>query len=122
MEGIRPLLPDKEYFNIGEACRVLQLPPHTLRYWEARFPAFRPQRLPGGHRRYARRDLEVALRIKELLRDRKLTIAGARKALASTQRGGRISTTSGGNLPAAAVKLLREIRDDLQRLVSDLST
>ena len=124
MEGRRLLLPDKEYFNIGEACRILQIPPHTLRYWETQFRLFRPIRRESGHRRYTRRDMETALKIKELLRDRKMTAAGARKALAGMRRGGRTAAAGngGGSLPAPAAKLLREVREELRRIVSDLSS
>ena len=124
MQGRRLLLPDKEYFNIGEACRILQVPPHTLRYWESQFKLFRPIRRESGHRRYTRRDMETAIRIKELLHDKKMTAAGARKALAGMRRGGRTTPAGngGGKLPAPAAKFLREIRDDLRRIVSTLST
>ncbi len=115
-----PPIPDRDTFNIGEACRILQIPAYTLRYWETRFRLLRPQRLPGGHRRYARRDLEIAYRIKHLLREKKMTVAGARKALASEQRGGRLPS-GGGGLPPAAAKLLRQVRDDIQRIVTELS-
>ena len=124
MQGRRLLLPDKEYFNIGEACRILQVPPHTLRYWESQFKLFRPIRRESGHRRYTRRDMETALQIKDLLRDKKMTAAGARKALAGMRRGGRTTAAGngGGGLPMPAAKLLREIRDDLRRIVSELSS
>ncbi len=116
-----PLGGDREFFNIGEACRILQIPQYTLRYWESRFAILRPTRLPGGHRRYARRDLDTALRIKDLLHNKKMTVAGARKALASTRRGGRLPASTTGSLPAGALKLLREVREDLRKLASELS-
>jgi len=117
-----PLSGDREYFNIGEACRILQIPQYTLRYWESRFAILRPTRLPGGHRRYARRDLDTALRIKDLLQTQKMTVAGAKKALAGARRGGRLpAAASSGTLPAGALKLLREVREDLRKLASELS-
>ncbi|MFA5139757.1 MAG: MerR family transcriptional regulator [Elusimicrobiota bacterium] len=126
MPGGRPLIPDKESFTIGEACRVLQIEPHILRYWEARLHLFRPLRRESGHRRYTRRDIETAFQIKDLLSGRGMTLAGARKALSQKRRGGRIavedaSVPSTETLPRAAVKLLREIREDLQRIASELS-
>ena len=119
----RLLLPDKEYFNIGEACRILQVPPYTLRYWEAKFRAFRPTRRQSGHRRFTRRDMETAFLIKDLLQNKKMTVEGARKSLAERQRGGRISknVAEGAGLPSGAVKLLREIKEDLKRLATELS-
>ncbi len=67
--------------------------------------------------------METALLIKELLQEKKMTVAGARKALAQRQRGGRItrSENPGTGLPPGAVKLLRQIREDLQRLATELS-
>ena len=125
MPGGRPLIPDKESFTIGEACRVLQVEPHILRYWEARLRLFRPMRRESGHRRYTRRDIETAFQIKNLLSNRGMTFEGARKVLSQKRRGGRIaaedaSAPSPEALPRAAVKLLREIREDLQGIVSEL--
>jgi len=121
-EHARPLLPDKEFFNIGEACRILQIPAHRLRYWETRFPTLRPHRLEGGHRRYRRADMEMLFHIKELIDSRKLTAAGARRQLARNRKGGRLPAGDGGaGLPPAAAKLLRQVRDDIRRIVLDLS-
>ena len=116
-----PLPPGKDYFTIAEACRLLQVPAHTMRYWEGLFSALRPTRLPGGHRRYRRADLETAFRIKGLLRDQRLTVAGARKALAAARRPVRPSSDSAGAANPAALKLLKKVREDLQRLLDDLS-
>lgn len=123
MTEARPVLPDREYFNIGEACRVLQVPAHTLRYWEERFRVLRPTRRPSGHRRYTRADLETALLIKDLLRSKRMTVAGARKALAERQRGGKVvlSPAAKGGVPPGLVKLLRQLREDLARLTEELS-
>ena len=118
-----PVLPEQDYFSIAEATRILQVPAHTLRYWEGRFNALRPTRLPGGHRRYSRADMETAFRIRELLRDRKLTVEGARKVLAVSRRPPRFNAgkPEGPGLNPAALKLLKRVREDLQRLLDDLS-
>ncbi|MEE8424966.1 MAG: MerR family transcriptional regulator [Elusimicrobiota bacterium] len=125
IQETRPLLPDKEFFNIGEASRILRIPSYTLRYWESQFRVFRPTRRHSGHRRFTRRDLETAFLIRDLLHIKKMTVAGARKALARRQRGGRIVRNHGesaGRLPQGAVKLVRQVRDELKRLASELST
>ncbi|MBI3298339.1 MAG: MerR family transcriptional regulator [Elusimicrobia bacterium] len=116
-----PLPPGKDYFTIAEACRLLQVPAHTMRYWEGLFSALRPTRLPGGHRRYRRADLELAFRIKGLLRDERLTVAGARKALAAMRRPARAGAGADGAANPASLKLLKRVREDLQRLLDDLS-
>ncbi len=124
IQETRPLLPDKEFFNIGEASRILQIPSYTLRYWEAQFRVLRPTRRHSGHRRFTRRDLETAFLIRDLLHIKKMTVAGARKALARRQRGGRIvrSGATAGRLPHGALKRIRQVRDELKRLAAELST
>lgn len=120
---IRPLFPDQQYFNIGEAARIVRVPDYTLRYWESRLRLLRPARRESGHRRYTKRDLETVLRVKELLQNRRMTLAGARQVLL---RDGR-QTRGEGRTPAPAIadaglsRLLREMRDDLRGILSELS-
>jgi DNA-binding transcriptional MerR regulator len=88
-------IPEKLFFKIGEVCDIAGVQAHVLRYWETEFPMFAPQKNRAGQRTYRRRDVEMALRIKELLYDEQYTIAGARKKLASDLRGsGRDSNNS----------------------------
>jgi DNA-binding transcriptional MerR regulator len=74
-------IPEKIFFKIGEVCELVGVQAHVLRYWETEFPMLSPQKNRSGQRTYRRRDVEVALRIKELLYDELFTIAGARKKL-----------------------------------------
>lgn len=119
-----PFLPDREYFSMREAARLTSVADHTLRYWETRFGDLRPARRPGGHRRYTRADLELILRIKDLLQRRKMTLAGARRALLEQKRG---PTALDGALPGAAaadsapaLKLLREVKRELKSILEEL--
>lgn len=114
-EEARPFIPEKDFFNIGEACRIVQLPPHTLRYWEKRAALVRPSRRESGHRRYTRSDLETLLRVKALV-TAGMTVAGARKAMSGARRK---AGTAAGPSPTA-VRLLREVRDDLRRMMEEL--
>ncbi len=73
----------KEYFvPINEVAKQLDVPAHTLRYWEKQFPgAIRPV-TGAGNRRYYRRDtIEKLESIKSLLYDKGMTIAGVKKIL-----------------------------------------
>src|SRR5882724_5295792 len=74
-------LPTKLYFRIGEVASAVGVETHVLRYWETEFRSIRPQKSSRGQRVYSRRDVETLMRVKELLYDRKFTIAGARKQL-----------------------------------------
>ena len=104
-----------------EAARLAQVPAHTLRYWESRFGDLRPARRPGGHRRYTRADLELVLEIKDLVHRRKMTVAGARRAMLERRRG--VSPLD-ASIPAAAdggpaLKLLREVKKEIKMLVDE---
>lgn len=80
-------IPQKLFFKIGEVCELAGVQAHVLRYWETEFPMLAPQKNRAGQRTYRRRDVEMALRIKELLYDEQYTIAGAKKKLAGEIRG-----------------------------------
>lgn len=79
-------IPEKIFFKIGEVCDIVDVQAHVLRYWETEFPMLSPQKNRSGQRSYRRRDVEIALRIKELLYDDLYTIAGAKKKLQSELR------------------------------------
>ncbi len=82
------VIPEKIYFKIGEVCEIVGVQAHVLRYWETEFGTLSPQKNKSGQRSYRRRDVEIALRIKQLLYNEMFTIAGARKKLQSEQRDG----------------------------------
>src|ERR1700735_3369966 len=81
-----PEIPDKLYFKIGEVSDLLGVEPYVLRYWETEFTALSPKKSGTGHRLYRRKDVELLLRIKHLLYDRKFTIEGARQSLHEESR------------------------------------
>lgn len=54
--------------TISDLTRLTGVPSATLRSWESRYGFPRPSRLPGGHRRYARSDVDAVL---EVLRHRR---------------------------------------------------
>ncbi len=81
-------IPDKLFFKIGEVCEIVGVQAHVLRYWETEFSMLQPQKNRSGQRTYRRKDVEMALRIKELLYQEGFTIAGAKRRLAGEGRGG----------------------------------
>src|SRR4051794_30695172 len=81
-------IPEKLFFKIGEVCDITGVQAHVLRYWESEFPMLAPQKNRAGQRTYRKRDVEMALRIKELLYEDMYTIAGAKKRLTNDLRGG----------------------------------
>jgi DNA-binding transcriptional MerR regulator len=95
-----PEIPDKLYFKIGEVSDLLGVEPYVLRYWESEFPALSPKKSGTGHRLYRRKDVELLLRIKHLLYEKRFTIEGARQSLHAESK-------------AAKPKLARRVQQEL---------
>ncbi len=75
------MIPDKAYFKIGEVCELTGLKSHTLRYWESEFSVIKPKRAGSQQRLYRKADVETIFKIKKLIHDDGLTIAGTKKYL-----------------------------------------
>ena len=71
----------EKLYKIGEVCKLAELQPYVLRYWETEFPQLSPNKSGGGQRLYTQRELDIILRIKDLLYREGFTIAGAKKKL-----------------------------------------
>lgn len=70
------------FIPINEVSKELDVPAHTLRYWEKQFPgAIRPVTGAGNRRYYRRETVEKLRAIKSLLYDKGMTIAGVKKIL-----------------------------------------
>ena len=76
--------PDKLYYKIGEASKIVGVEPHVLRYWEKEFGIKKLE--SSKQRRYAKKDLEKFILIKKLLYEEKFTIAGAKSYLKSQKK------------------------------------
>ncbi|MFC4947522.1 helix-turn-helix domain-containing protein [Pseudonocardia sp. GCM10023141] len=70
-------LDDDDYpaVTMGQAAELLEVQPAFLRSLDAA-GVLRPQRSAGGHRRYSRRQLELAARLRELF-DQGMTLDAA---------------------------------------------
>ena len=82
-------IPDKLYFRIGEVGDLVGVEPHVLRYWETEFPSVGPKKSDTGHRMYRRKEVQLLLKIKYLLYEKKYTIEGARQYLLSEAKMGK---------------------------------
>jgi DNA-binding transcriptional MerR regulator len=85
LQSASPEIPDKLYFKIGEVSELLGVEPYVLRYWESEFSVLSPKKSGTGHRLYRRKDVELLLRIKHLLYEKRFTIEGARQTLQETR-------------------------------------
>src|SRR5207253_1506867 len=103
-------------------CKMADVQPYVLRYWETEFPALAPNKSGGGQRLYTQREIDIILRIKQLLYSEGFTIAGAKKKL--DEGGGQIPlvvandgpkpvATSSPKLTSALVDVKRELQSIL---------
>ncbi len=75
-------------YKPAEVCRLADVQPYVLRYWESEFPFLVPNRNVSGPRSYTEHDLQLIRRIKKLLYDEGYTIAGAKKRLETELKKG----------------------------------
>ena len=114
MQGVQ--IPDKIYFTIGEVSEFTGLETHVLRYWETEFSTLRPKKNNRGQRTYQKKDIEQILLIKDLLYNKKFTIAGARKALKGTRHDDQSSDKKGEEM----VIFLKRLHNELVSLGKNL--
>lgn len=100
-------IPDKLYFKIGEVSKLAGLPAYVLRFWENEFACIRPKRTSSGQRLYRRNDVEMVLKIRHLLHEKKFTIQGAKQHLNSQ----KVNTTGD-----TAAEFLAALRTELERI------
>jgi DNA-binding transcriptional MerR regulator len=112
-------IPDRPFFKIGEAAQLCAVKPHVLRYWETEFRSLRPQKTRSQQRLYRKRDVELLLRIRELLYDQRFTIEGARARLRELGHDEGPPPLPAPELDREALKKIKEGLVDLLRIVED---
>lgn len=71
----------KLYYSIKEVAQMLGVADSLIRFWEKEFPGLRPKRAGRGVRQYTRDDIEQLKLIHHLVKERGMTLAGARRCL-----------------------------------------
>ena len=80
---------NSDYKSIGEVAKLLNLinqkdgkpNTHTIRFWETEFKQLKPKKLTGNRRYYDQNAVSILKKIKYLLKEKGLTINGAKKIL-----------------------------------------
>src|SRR3990167_3567853 len=115
--------PKRELFKAAEVCEVVQVQPYVLRSWEAEFPQIGQVPAAGGPRLYRRSDVELVLRIKQLVFDEGLTLSGARRRLDEDGGQSNGATVRVEDLLGDRVRdRLRHVKTGLQSILQLLST
>ncbi len=114
--------PKRELFKAVEVCEVVQLQPYVLRSWEAEFPQIGQTPAGGGPRVYRRIDIELVLRIKQLVFDEGLTLSGARRRLEEDSGENNGATVLVNEMLGAGVRAkLKTVRNGLESILQLLS-
>ena len=112
----------RELFKSVDVCEMAQLQPYVLRSWEAEFPGLGQPAAAGGGRVYRRADVELVLRIKQMVFSEGLTLAGARRRLEEAQEGPSVASVAVADaLGEMARSRLRQVRSGLEAILQLLS-
>jgi len=111
-----PKTQQKLFYRIEEVSRLAKLEKGTIENWEKEFPFLQPGLTGNGQKIFRAKDLEMILRIKELLDQKSVTLAGARRKI--EEEFGLKPRPSVH--PDRLMKALWQVRDQLQDLAQTL--
>ena len=98
----------KMYYSIGEVAKMFQVNESLLRYWEKEFPIISPRKVGGNVRQYREEDIENIRLIYHLVKEKGMTLQGARQRL-KTGKNQDVQTSE-------VVDRLKAIREELVSL------
>lgn len=107
--------PNKElkmYYSIGEVAKMFGVNESLLRYWEKEFPIIAPRKAGGNVRQYRKEDIENIRLIYHLVKEKGMTLQGAKQRL-KTSREKTINSSE-------IVARLKAVREELVALRSAL--
>ena len=110
----------KLYYSISEVSEITKLKAYVLRYWETEFSQLSPPKNRAGNRTYRQKDIEIILKIKDLLYDKKYTIDGARNCLRGKDSNGSADNNSQVKSDKDKI-ILSKIKDELKSILSIIS-
>jgi DNA-binding transcriptional MerR regulator len=72
---------EKLYYSIGEVAEKFNVNASLIRFWEKEFDIIRPKKNKKGNRLFTQQDIENIQLIYHLVKERGLTLSGAKKKL-----------------------------------------
>ena len=105
---------EKLYYSMGEVAEMFDVNTSLIRHWESQFSILRPKRNKKGNRLFSPQDVENLKLIYHLVKERGMTLEGARKALRKGPAG------SGVDRDAELMERLQRIRALLVEVREDL--
>lgn len=77
----------KLFYSMGEVSELLDVNPSLIRYWESQFRELRPQKNKKGNRLFSPKDVETLKLIYHLVKERRMTLEGAKRCLKQNKTG-----------------------------------
>ncbi len=107
------------FYSMGEVSEMFDVNPSLIRYWESQFDVLKPKKNKKGNRLFTPQDVETLKMIYHLVKERGMTLEGAKKSL--KQNKGTISRDSELLERLQRIRaLLVEVREDLKAGEEDL--
>ncbi|MFH2096118.1 MAG: MerR family transcriptional regulator [Bacteroidota bacterium] len=72
---------EKLYYSISEVAEMFSVNASLIRFWEKQFREIKPKKNKKGNRLFTSKDIEVFRLIYHLVKERGMTLEGARKKL-----------------------------------------
>ncbi len=104
----------KLYYSIKEVAEEIGVTETTLRYWESVFRQLAPYKGANGVRRYTKEDIKTVRLIHHLVKERGLTLAGAKQHLKGAGNKENADTS------AEVIDRLKAIREELLGIKAQL--
>ena len=116
-------IPNRSLFKPSEVCSIAGVQPYILRSWEAEFPQLGRSAQKNGARVYRRADVEMVLRIKDLVFGQGLTLGAARRRIEADEAVGSAEADPelGELLSADVSQRLAEMKKGLRAILDLLS-
>ena len=104
---------EKIYYSIGEVADTTGVNPSTIRYWEKNFTELSPDKTTKGTRLFKDSDIEILRLINHLIKERGMTVKGARQKLKENKKE-TINTWEIVKKLQDIKKMLTGIRDEME--------
>ena len=104
----------KMFYSISEVAQMFNVTETLLRYWEKEFPNIKPQKGGRGIRQYTKDDIEQIRLVHHLVKERGLTLQGARDMLKRNRKGDV-------NRQIEVIDKLKAIKAELQEIGRNLN-
>ena len=92
-------LPNKSLFKLDEVSPLVGVKPYVLRFWENQFPEISPIRSSSGQMLYREEDVQVILKIKDLLFEKKLSVEQAKLVMGGAEMSAVLEAAPKANKP-----------------------